>query len=260
MNLFEISQVLAMPTIEEDMSKPEHVPVIVEEDMSKPEFKPKNEVVDAFREEIDRQFIRFQRFYDQTNADMRNYRLAHVELISEVYMAIMESFGDRIEEVRIASYELSDLIDARIEEVGDNACIRDVVTRREANSVQVGTNIQNCAIYANTTLTNLLNNVFYPAFAQVQTETSLIPISVIDVLARGNVLEDEQAIIEYLNARFDVLEFQWLSMVSQVLRWETNRFRNDGLFLNDQVAICMGDATWEYLLTNSLLEGDIQAC
>jgi hypothetical protein len=250
-----------MPTIEEDMSKPEHMPIAAVEDMAKPEFRPKNEVVDAFRDEIDRQFVRYQRFYDETNASMRSYRLAHVELISEVYFALMESFGDRIEEVRIASYELEDMVNARIEELGgENDCIRNINRQRDANSDNVGTNIQNCAIYANTTLTNLLNNVFYPTFAQVQTETSQIPISVIDVLARGNVLEDEQAIIEYLNSRFDVLEFQWLSLVSQVLRWETNRFRNDGMFLNDQVQICMGDATWEYLLVNSRLEGEIGEC
>lgn len=234
-----------MPTIE-DMAKPEHI--------------PKNDVVNAFRDEIDRQFVRYQRLYDVTNAEMRNYRLAHVELISEIYFALMESFGNRIEEVRIASYEMDYLLNNRIEEIGETQCIRDVIQARAANSEQVGVRFQNCAIYANTTLTNLLNNVFYPTFAQVQTETSVIPISVIDVLARGNVLEDEQAIIEYLNDRFNVLEFQWLSLVSQVLRWETNRFRNDGLFLNDQTEICMTDAAWDYLLTNSRLEGEVQFC
>lgn len=242
----------------EDMSKPEHLPVV--EDMSKPEHKPRNEVVDAFREEIDRQFVRYQHFYDLTNADMRRYRLDHVELISEIYMALMTVMGDRIEEVRIAAYELDDMINARIEEDGETPCITDVMQSRDANSVSVGSGIQQCAITANATLTSLLNEAFYPTFAQIQTETSSIPISVIDVLARGNVLEDEQAIIQYLDDRYTAFEMQWRAAVSSLLRWETNRFRNDGLFLNDEVERCMFDVSWDYLLTNSRIEGELLQC
>lgn len=242
----------------EDMSKPEHATAV--EDMSQPEHKPRNEVVDAFREEIDRQFVRYQHFYDVTNADMRRYRLAHVDLISGIYMALMTVMGERIEEVRIAAYELDDLINARIEDVGETGCVRDVMDARDANSARVGSGIQQCAITANATLTNLLNESFYPTFALIQTATSTIPISVIDVLARGNVLEDEQAILSYLDDRYTALEMQWRSQVSFLLRWETNRFENDGLFLNDVVERCMFDASWEFLLTNSRLEGDIQEC
>jgi hypothetical protein len=248
---------LALPTIE-DPSKPEHMPAI--EDPSKPEHMPKNEVVDAFREEINRQFARYQNFYDQTNAAMRQYRLLHVRLVSDIYNGLMVAMGDRIEEVRTAAYELQDLIDERIEDVGMNECIIDVIDRRNANSGRVGGNIQGCALYANTTLTGMLANTFYPTFAAIQVETSTIPISVIDVLSRGNVLEDEDAIIQYMNDRFQVYEMQWLGAVSQLLRWETSRFNVEGLFLTDQTEICMGEAIWEFLLTNSLLEGQIQDC
>lgn len=223
--------------------------------------KPKNEVVDAFREEIDRQFVRYQTFYDRTNAQMRGYRLAHVELVSTVYNALMTAFGDRIEEVRQAAYELDDLIDARYQEIGSiNTCLSEIMDARNVNSAAVSGNIQACAVYANTTLAGLLTNTFYPAFAAIQSETSTIPISVIDILSRGNVLEDEEAIIEYLNNRYHVYELQWNNMVSQLLRWETARFENEGLFLVDQTEICMGDATWEYLLTNSRLEGEVADC
>lgn len=242
----------------EDMSKPEHLPVA--EDMSKPEHKPRNEIVDAFREEIDRQFVRYQHFYDLTNADMRRYRLAHVDLISSIYMALMTTMGERIEEVRIAAYELDDMINARIEEEGETGCIRNVMDGRDANSARVGGAIQQCAITANITLTELLNESFYPTFALIQTATSTIPISVIDVLARGNVLEDEQAILSYLDDRYTALEMQWRSQVSFLLRWETNRFENDGLFLNDVVERCMFDASWNFLLTNSYLEGQLLEC
>lgn len=238
-----------MPTVDESQSVVEKV------------VKPKNEVVNAFREEINRQFARYQAFYDRTNAAMREYRLAHVELVSTIYNGIMTVMGDRIEEVRVAAYELNDMIDARYEELGEiNTCLAGVMDSRNANSAAVGGLIQGCALYANTTLAGLLVNTFYPTFAIIQDETSQIPISVIDVLSKGNVLEDEQAIIAYLDDRFAVLELQWLGMVSQLLRWETNRFENEGLFLADQTANCMGEATWQFLLTNSRLEGEVLEC
>lgn len=243
---------MALPAFE-NPNAPEHIP-------ENAELKPKNEVVDAFREAIDHHFVRYQGFYDRTNAAMRQYRLSHVELVSRIYTALMVIMGDRIEEVRVAAYELQDLIDAKIEEVGVTDCVLDVYNARNENSARVGLNIQACATYANTTMSGLLSNIFYPTFAQVQTETSQIPISVIDVLSRGNVLEDEQEILQYLEDRYAVYELQWLNMVSVLLSWDTSRFETEGLFLNDQTSICILDGTWEFLLTNSRLEGEIQDC
>lgn len=236
-------------------------PTIEESKTAAKAIRPKNEIVDAFREEIDRQFARYQSFYDRTNAAMRSYRLLHVDLVSVVYNELMTVMGNGIEEVRVAAYELQDLIDARYQEIGEiNTCLAGIMDTRNQNSAAVGERIQGCALYANTTLAGLLMNTFYPTFAFIQDETSSIPISVIDVLSRGNVLEDEQAIIQYLDDRFAVFELQWLGMVSQLLRWETNRFENEGLFLSAQTEICMGDATWQFLLTNSRLEGEVANC
>jgi hypothetical protein len=229
------------------------------EDISKPESN--NEVVNSFREEIDRWFARYQAFYSQTNASMRVYRLRHVDLVSEIYNSLMVVLGDKIEEVRQAAYELNDLIDAKREELGRiNECLQGVINTRNSNSASVGSNIQRCALTANSTLAGLLTNTFYPTFARIQEETSVIPISVIDVLARGNVIEDEQAILQFLDERYSALERQWISSVSTLLRWETNRFQNEGQFLASDIEICMGDATWQYLLVNSRLEGEVQEC
>lgn len=81
-----------MPTIENPNS-PDHA-----------EAKPKNETVDAFSEAIDHHFVRYQGFYDRTNVAMRKYRLAHVELVSRMYTALMVMMGDIIEEVRVAAF------------------------------------------------------------------------------------------------------------------------------------------------------------
>lgn len=281
---------MALPAFE-DMSKPEHMPIFedmnmpehlpVFEDMSKSEFMPedsnlsefmpedsnlpehipRNEVVDAFREEIDMWFVRYQTFYDRTNAAMRSYRLQHVELVSRIYNALMVVFGDEIEQVRMMTYDLIDMINARAGVVGGmNECLNGIMAQSGVYSQDVGGRIQACALRSNTTLSDLLTNTFYPTFAAIQTETSTIPISVIDILSRGNVLEDEEAILQYLQDRYTVIELQWLGGVSQLLRWETNRFENDGLFLVDEMAICMANATFQFLLNMSFLEGTVQDC
>lgn len=244
---------MALPAFE-DPNAPEHMPSVVA-------IKPRNDRVDIFREEMDHQFVRYQTFYDRTNAALRQYRLSHVALVSRIYVGLMTALGDRIEEVRQAAYELEDLIDARYEEIGEiNECLLGIINVRNENSARVGANIQACAVHANTTLAGLLTEVFYPTFAQIQTEASTVPISVVDILSRGNVLEDQDEIIQYLNDRYTVLDLQWLNLVSQSLRWETNRFENEGLFLTSDTEICMLDATWEYLLTNSRLEGEVGQC
>jgi len=223
--------------------------------------KPRNEIVDAFREEIDRWFVLYQTFYDRTNAAMQTYRLQHVALVSQVYHTFMIAFGDRIEVVRVISAELNQLIDDRRDQLGGvNPCLQGIMDERDANSADVGQRINACALNANTTLSDALLNIFYPTFAQIQFQTSLVPISVIDVLSRGNVLEDEQAIIQYLDDRYHAYEMQWLASVSQLLRWESSRFEIEGLFLADQTSICMDDATWQFILTNSRLEGEVQTC
>lgn len=225
------------------------------------EVKPRNEQVDAFREEINRQFARFQTLYDVTNAAMRQYRLLHVDLVSRIYVALMTILGDEIEGVRQMAYDLDDMINARYEELGEmTECLLGVVVARNENSARVGNSIQECAIVANTTLSGLLRDVFYPTFAQIQTEASIVPISVIDILSRGNVLEDEGDILQYMDDRYAVFDLQWLGLVSQMLRWETNRFENEGLFLNSDMEICMADATYEFYLTNSRLEGEVLQC
>lgn len=249
--MFPYIQALALPTFDEQNAAEQSVEVI----------KPSNDEVDAFRAEIERYFVRFLNFYDRTNASLRAYRLLHVALISRIYNALMVVIGDRIEEVRVASYELDDLITAKYEELGGfNECLLNILNTRNVNSASVGTNIQECTVTANTTLSALLSDVFYPVFAAIQTEASTVPISVIDVLSRGNVLEDETAILQYLEDRYTVLDLQWLSIVSQMLRWESNRFENEGLFLNDDTNICLLNATWQFLLTNSYLEGLVQDC
>jgi hypothetical protein len=164
---------------------------------------PKSEKVENFRRELDSWFVRYQSFYDRSNTEMRRYRLAHVDLVTSIYNRLMTVFGDDIEAVRQAAYELLDLIEHRRTLIGaNNACLQGVFDAHTTNSRLVGSTIQQCALFANTTMSGMLRNVFYPTFADIQNTVSTAPNAVTDALSRGNVLEDEESILEFLGARF----------------------------------------------------------
>lgn len=229
-----------------------------DEDANAP--KPTNEIVDAFRDEVNRWFSRYMVLYERTTAALTQYRILHVHLIAVIYDGVVIALGDSIEEVRQSAYGLIQLIADRRAEIGDNACFQRVVAAAVENSEAVGLNIQQCALYGNTTLSENLISTFYPTFATIQEQTSTIPLSVTDILRRGNILQDEQEILQYLADRYQAYEMQWLGGVSQLLRWESSRFNVEGRFLADETSICMDEATVEYLLTNSRLEGEVQEC
>ncbi|CRK95144.1 CLUMA_CG008621, isoform A [Clunio marinus] len=229
-----------------------------------PEHIPKNDpldVVERFRTDVDYWFVRYQNFYDRANAAMRDYRFAHVDLVTRVYNDMMEVFGDDIEAIRQTAYDLNDVIAERQAQLGaDNACLQGVMEEMTQNSARSGANIQSCALYANSTLETLLTNVFYPTFIGIQETMSTVPVAVVDALSRGNVLQDEEAIVEFLEAGYRIYERQWITAVSQLLRWETNRFQTDGLFLVDEMRICLSGAVVAYIVEAARLTTAVQAC
>jgi hypothetical protein len=222
---------------------------------------PRNEIVEKFREDIELWFVRFQLFYDAKNAQTRNYRLAHVDLITDIYNNLMEIFGDDIEGIRQLAYELNDLVDAQVESVGSvNECIQEVMDGREANSARVGATIQQCANMANQTLSSRLSSTFYPAHASIQRQISTIPLAVIDVLSRGNVLQDEGEMIQFLSDLYEVKDMQWEGAVSQLLRWESNRWTVDGEFMVDEMRVCVAAALTDFIVATAPLEIQIRTC
>jgi hypothetical protein len=221
----------------------------------------RNEIVEKFRADIELWFVRFQLFYDAKNAQTRNYRLAHVDLITDIYNQLMEVFGDDIQAITDLSNELNDLIDAQVESVGSvNECIQEVMDRRDANADRTGSKIMACATYANTTLSTKLSSTFYPAHASIQRQISTVPLAVIDILSRGNVLEDEGEMIQFLSDLYEVKDMQWEGAVSQLLRWESNRWTVDGSFMVDEMRVCGAIALTDYIISTSPLETQIATC
>jgi hypothetical protein len=217
---------------------------------------PVNEVVDNFRERINYWFARYQDFYDRSNGAMRNYRILHVDLVTTVYNEMVTVFGEDIGLIR----HVADDFRAAVESAGDNACVQGIVDQQAELSTDIGWTINGCAIYANQTLSTRLLNMFYPAFMDVQRAMSTVPVAVVDALARGNAFVDELEIISYLEGNYRAKDFQWMTAVSQLLRWETNRFQVDGFFLVDEMRICLADQVLNYVTRVTALQQELLAC
>ncbi|XP_070503993.1 uncharacterized protein [Chironomus tepperi] len=232
-------QALALPM--EDPSKPEEMP------------KPKNDVVDQFRADIIEQFYRFQTFYDLFNERMTHYRLEHVNLVTEIGLDMMEVFSVDLDIIR----QSKDYVDMQFRNALDrlggnpNACLNEVQAALDANSARLGTEFNACARRANATISNGLAEIFYPTFDSIQNSASTVPLLTINALSRGNVFDDAQEILDYLDAQYQVITLQWKSAASQLFRWDTNRFRVEGRFYIEEMLLCLLEPVENYRNTNT---------
>lgn len=96
------------------------------------------------------------------------------------------------------------------------------------NSNTMGLAFNACAVRANNTMATALTDVFYPTFQDIQNSVSPVPLLTINALSRGNVFDDNQEILDYLQSQYDVMVMQWLGAVSQLFRWDTTRFSVEG--------------------------------
>ena len=240
------------------MKASEHIP------SKSVDLKPKDspeEVVENFRRDIETWFVRFQTFYDRSNVEMRNYRMAHVALITTIYNEMMQVMGEDIQAIVDLNTELTDLIELKAWELGGiNACLQGIIDTQNVSLVRSSNMIGACALSANQTMEANLVELFYPTFAGIQSELSTLPNAVIDILSRGNALSDERLIINFLEARYRAYELRWFGDVSQLLRWETARFNAEGLFLADDMTLCMAQAVIDFLISVAPLHNQIRAC
>jgi hypothetical protein len=128
-----------------------------------------------------------------------------------------------------------------------------VISRLIANSQFVGEALNGCAMRANRTMTYALNEIFYPTFVSIQESASTVPLATFDALARGNVFDDNQDILNYLDSQYEVKIMQWLGAVSQLFRWDTTRFNVEGSFYVEEMVDCGADQVDSYSNQNSVL-------
>lgn len=239
----------------EDPSKPEHMPTF--EDPSKPEHIPRNtpEEVQWFRDAIDYRFTRFQVFYDLLNDQMTRYRMAHVASVTSITTDMMTVFGENLQYVRQSTSWVNEVIQVILDQLGGipNACLEDTISCLENNSINLGRDFNVCARRTNNTIARGLDEVFYPTFVNIQDSASSVPLLVMDALSRGNVFDDPQAIIDYLDSQYEVVTLQWLGAASQLFRWETNRWEIEGGYYTDEMIDCLVDPVTYFAESNSLL-------
>ena len=134
-----------------------------------------------------------------------------------------------------------------------NPCLTSVIQRLLENSNRFGEQYNGCTTRANTITTGAIEEVFYPTFQDIQVSTSTVPLLTLDALSRGNLFDDQQEILDYLDSQYEVIILQWLGAVSQLFRWETNRFRIEGEFYIEEMTVCGGDYLYAYQNMNTFL-------
>jgi len=206
-------------------------------------------------------FSRFQRFYDQMNFQMREYRLNYVKLVTSIFNQMMEVFGEHLDFVRRASVELDEALEMRENELGGvTECLQGVIDRRDRLSEQITRDVRTCSLRANNTMRAQLRDVFYPTFANIQSDVLFINLIVMDALARGNVMDEEDEIIDYLSDQYDVFTGQWPGAMTQLLKWEERRFRVEGEFLVEEMDMCLRNPVLEYMRQAASLEYEAHMC
>ncbi|KAL7021361.1 hypothetical protein ACKWTF_011850 [Chironomus riparius] len=229
---------------------------------SVPEIKEDGNIrVDDFYDEIMYKFQRFNGFYAEMNYQMRRYRLSHVTLVETIYIQMMELFGQHLDFIRRASVELDEALEIRENELGGiTECLQGVVNRRDRLSEDITRDVRVCSLRANNTMQAQMREVFYPTFADIQSEVLFINLIVMDALSRGNVMDDEDEIIEYLNGQYQVYTTQWPGAVTQLLKWEQTRFTVEGEFLVEEMDMCLRNPVLEYMRQAASLEYEAHMC
>lgn len=127
------------------------------------------------------------------------------------------------------------------------------MSRLVTNSQTMGLEMNHCAQRTNATMVHSIDDKFYPTFRSIQDSVSPVPLFTLDALSRGNVFNDNVEIIDYLQSQYDVIVMQWLGAVSQLFRWETNRFLVEGNWYEDEIMDCAQDAIYYYSNANTVL-------
>ena len=195
------------------------------------------------------------------NFQMREYRLRYVDAVTEIYNEMMELFGGHLDFVRRASVELDEALQLRETELGGvTECLQGVINRRDQLSEDITRDVRVCSLRANNTMQAQLRNVFYPTFADIQSQVLFINLIVMDALSRGNVMDDKDEIIDYLAGQYDIFRNQWPAAVTQLLRWEKTRFQVEGQFLMEEMDMCLRNPVLEYMRQAASLEYQAHTC
>jgi hypothetical protein len=171
---------------------------------------------DDLRERFNNLFTRFQVLYDQSASSMREYRLSHVSLVSETMHLQTSIFAENLDYIRDSFAYLDVVVQDVLSVLGGtpNACLQEVLDQMAINSGRLGEQIQGCAQRVNRTMTTQLSEVFYPTLADIQSTGSIFLLTTTNGLARGNLFEDAEEIIAYVDSQYQAYRLDYLKIVT----------------------------------------------
>jgi hypothetical protein len=105
-----------------------------------------------------------------------------------------------------------------------------------------------------------LRDVFYPTLSDIQSEVLYLNLIVMNALSRGNVMDEEDDIIDYLSGQYDVYRNHWAGTVITLLGWERARFRVEGEFYVEEMDLCLRNPVLEYMRQAASLEYEAHMC
>ena len=222
------------------------------------EYVPKDFVQD-FRDNIMREFVAFQNFYNRVNAQLRGLRLNHVDLATEIFNDVMQVFGDDTQVIRSVAQQFHDRWNAAAVG-GASECLLDVQRGYEEASEVVSTSVRYCAIFSNLTLNRMMTNNFYPTINEIQSAAASLLIPVSATIGQANVLIDEEDIVGHLQLMYTSTEFAWITQAYRRFGWETSRFETEGRHLVEEMNQCMAFYILDFMDVIVALENRIDSC
>ena len=188
------------------------------------------------------EYRRFQTLYDNINAQIRQFRLDHVQMVNRIYEENLDIFGNDIQFIRYVSRQFNDRLTDRVNLIGNNQCLDGVAADHAASVNSVSSVVGYCSEFANYTLHNLLAQTFYPFLDEELRFAAEILVAVPDMIANANTLTNEDRIIEFLDLGFRSRDISWVVTAAQRFEWEAARFQTEGHFLTEEMIECMYQA------------------
>lgn len=206
------------------------------------------------------EYRRFQTLYDNINAQIRQYRLDHVQLVNSIYEQNIDVFGNDIQFIRYISRLFNDRLNNRVNLIGNNECLQGVAADHAASANSASSVIGYCSVFANYTLNNLLTSTFYPFLDEELRFAADILVAVPEMISNANVLTNENRIIEFLDLGFRSRDIAWVVTAAQRFEWESDRFRTEGHFLVEEMIECMYQAILTFFEQSTTQEIRVDNC
>lgn len=201
-----------------------------------------------FTEALNDFYLKFMILHFRHNEDIASFRLNYVAVVREYYQSLIELFATDIDVVNRESELFNRVYNQAIVELGgENECLVDVQSQFKRSLRLINSLIRVCSNYASYTMSGLMKDTFYPLIGGIQNLVSMLPITMMDGLARSNPLQNPTQVIKFLQSSYDLSDLSWSKSVMLQITWETRRFLTRVDFLLDQSILCVEEDLVDFI-------------